>query len=404
MKIALKFHNLKLDENELKKQALKFSKEAVQDFVSYQEDFEKLKKIIDPYLKYDNLIIIGNGGSITSYLAFEGMLGTNKKVFILDTVEPDVINNLIHSYPKTNTLIMSISKSGETISVIENTLYFADLGYQGIAITDEKTGTLCQIAKKISWPIIPHPSISGRYTGRTVSGLAPAYFSGMPIEKINAGALDCFQNSALKTGRVDPALLLSYLLWQGEKQGFSEVFLAVYSNSLGAFIRLIDQLFHESFAKNGQGLSVIAGIGPEIQHHSIQRYFGGPKNMIGLFLLLENQNQDLKIKLPNKLKDIPYKDKMINLFENLSLAHSLKLEAQGTIQDSIDSHLPTVVMNIQDRSPETVGEVLGFFQLVAYYSSKLRGVDPFNQPEVEESKKITFKLINKEDYEHNQRN
>ena len=140
MSLEINYHNLQIDQNALAKQALEFSKEPVPDFVSYQEDFEKLEKIIDPFLKYDNLIIIGNGGSITSYLAFEGMLGTNKKVFVLDTVEPDVIYKIQKQYSSIDTIIISISKSGETISVIENTLYFANLGYQGIAITNIKKG------------------------------------------------------------------------------------------------------------------------------------------------------------------------------------------------------------------------------------------------------------------------
>ncbi len=403
MRIDLKFYNLDIDQKAIEKKALQFSLDPVPDFVSYQEDFDNLKKILDPCLKYENLIIIGNGGSINSFLSFEGMLGTNKKVFVLDTVEPDVLNNLIRLYPKTNTLIMSISKSGETISVIENTLYFVNLGYQGIAITNKNQGSLSQIAKKLFWPIIHHPEISGRYTGHTSSGFAPAYFAGLPIEKINQGVIDFFNSSAIKTSKPDLALILSLLLFQAEKQGFIEIFLSVYSNFLGAFIRLIDQLFHESFAKDDKGMSVIAGIGPETQHHSIQRYFGGPKNMVGLFTILEKQNQDLKINISNNLKDISYKNKTLDIFNNLFLSRSLFLEAQGTIQDSINSHLPTIVMSIKDRNPETVGELLAFFQLVAYYSSKLRGVDPFNQPEVEESKNITFEQIIKEGYEHNKR-
>ena len=118
-------------------------------FEKYKEDFDTLKKAIDKYSRFRNLIVIGNGGSNTSFKAFHQALvpmDSKKKAFILTTMEPDLINEIKTVFPKRKTLVMPISKSGTTVGIIESMLAFS--GYKMLPVTTPGTGALSVVAEK----------------------------------------------------------------------------------------------------------------------------------------------------------------------------------------------------------------------------------------------------------------
>ncbi|MDO8627393.1 MAG: glucose-6-phosphate isomerase, partial [Candidatus Diapherotrites archaeon] len=52
--------------------------------------------------------------------------------------------------------------------------------------------------------------------------------------------------------------------------------------------------------------------------------------------------------------------------------------------------IPVISIAIDKVDEENIGELIGFFQWLAIYSALLRDVNPFDQPQVENSKKISF--------------
>lgn len=368
----------------------------IPSFVAHKPDMRQIKKKLAKYKKLKNIIVIGNGGSINNFYAFYEALNDPsakdaKKAYMLNTVEPDVINFLKSVCSKKDTLVMPISKSGTTVSVIESLLAFID--YPVLAVTGNE-GTLSEMAHKQRWDTIEHPDIGGRYSGRTACGLVPALFCNLGIEDINKGAIEMYRKCSPKVPvEKNPALQLSIALYQLDKEGYTEIFMPVYATKLLGFLALIVQLIHESTGKDGKGQSIYGALAPESQHHTNQRFFGGRKNVAGIFLKIEKQlDAKSKVKVPHSLADIRLRDGYVRDIDGIPYAKALDFEYEGTRQDAVKKKIPHAVVTLDKLSSKSIGELLAFWQYVAVYSSVLREVDPYDQPQVESSKLISFTL------------
>ena len=76
-----------------------------------------------------------------------------------------------------------------------------------------------------------------------------------------------------------------------------------------------------------------------------------------------------------------------------------KKAMEGTIKAHVDGRVPNIVINIEKLDEKTIGHLLYFFELACAMSGNILGVNPFNQPGVEEYKKNMFKLLGKPGYE-----
>ena len=82
-----------------------------------------------------------------------------------------------------------------------------------------------------------------------------------------------------------------------------------------------------------------------------------------------------------------------------SLDYVNKKAIEGTIEAHVSGDVPNIMIVMQDLSEETIGQLIYFFELACAMSGKILGVNPFNQPGVEEYKKNMFRLLNKPGYE-----
>lgn len=368
----------------------KFSVDPTAPFIAWRPDIAKIKEDFAPYKTNKNIIVIGNGGSISTLESFWSALRPatdDKRLTTLTTMEPDFIARVKSENPAANTLVIAISKSGDTVGVLEDIFAFRE--YPILCVTTPDKGTLSQLAAKMGWPVIAHPPIGGRFSGRTAVAYGPAHLLGLDIgsvEKGAAGSIDACQKEG------NDAYRLAEFIFESAKAGRGEVYLPVYSTFLEGFNHLITQLIHESTGKAGKGPTILALSAPESQHHSNQRFFGGPKNMVGVFVTVENTGGPMSIDVPAAAKDLPLRDGTLAMLDAADLQHSLLSEAQGTLTDAKEQGIPFAHLAVEKLTPETVGEYLVFWQFVAYYLAALEGVDPFDQPQVERSKEISFSL------------
>ncbi len=352
----------------------------------YREDLYALIPKLEKFAKYNKLVVIGNGGSITSYDAYYGALNPQKESATIWTMEPDYIEKIQKKFKSEDTIVIAISKSGNTLGLIEALAAFSD--YDILAVTNPEEGTLSQMAKTMGWEIIPHPPIGGRFSGGTSSAFVPSQLVGIDTKKVQNGMIDGYKMK-------DLAYSLSKYYFELEKQGYNEVYVPIYSEALRSFQNLIVQLMHESACKDGNGQTFYAALSPEAQHHTNQRFLGGKKSVIGTFITVKNANNDRKISLDEKIKDIPYKSGTLDVIDGLSLQTGLLAEYHGTKLDADEKNVPNVTIEIDRICEESVGELVSFWHLVAFYSSIMRGVNPFDQPAVERSKDITLEEITK---------
>ncbi len=357
----------------------------VPNFVNYKPDFALLNKLAAQLSKYENIVVIGHGGSVTSFAAmFEVLKSESKKtVYIISTVDPAYIAEVKKKVSTVNTLVIAISKSGETVTQLEALMHFI---YYPLLFVTGSMGPLAEIAHRMNATIVVHPSIGGRYTGFTEVALLPAVLCGLDAKSIYDGGQELLQAFSEN----NPAYEAASIMMQLEDQGVCDVFMPIYSHELINFGNLIVQLCHESFGKDGKGQTYFVHEAPESQHHTNQRFFGGRKNIAGWFISTEQHGEQLITKVPENLQDIPLKSSTLAVLDGIPLQSSIHFEREATLEDARVHNIPLVDMQLEQLNSKEVGQAIAFWQMFAVYSSWLRSVNPFDQPQVENSKNISF--------------
>jgi glucose-6-phosphate isomerase len=354
-------------------------------FLSYIPDLEAIKQLAEKYQNYKNILVIGHGGSITSFLGMYSALHgqATKKAYFLSTVDPDYISELKNELAPGDTLVIAISKSGETVTQIEALSEFLD--YPLLFITGPNS-TLAQIAEARGGEVVNHPPIGGRYTGFTEIALLPAALCGFDVKAIFEAGRAFHQLFATDNEAWRAASVLAQL----EQQDYLEVFMPFYSHDLFGVSNLIVQLCHESFGKDGKGQTYFAHESPESQHHTNQRFLGGRKNIAGFFTSVRNFRHSLTTAIPQNMEGIGLKDGTLHDLSAIPLQESMRYEMEATKQDAIALNIPVLHYEIEQLDEKHLGEYIAFWQMYAVYASVIRGVNPFDQPAVENSKKISF--------------
>ena len=356
-------------------------------YFDYLEDLNYLKREADKIdFKFENIVVIGNGGAITSFKAFDGALCGSKNSYFVDSPDPALIRKVKRMCKIADTVVVAISKSGTTLGVIEALMSF--LAYKVIVITEGEEGTLRQIANKMKLQIVEHPNISGRYSGATSAGLFPALLCGINIDEIASGIEGGYKYKS-------EAWSLAKYYYELERKGYLEVYVSCYSWLLSDFRTLIAQLMHESVCKSGRGQTFYFSEAPESQHHTNQRFLGGKKNTIGTFIISKSWFDDRKIEVPKEIEDLDSKGLELKKLNGITYQQALLAEYHGTKTEADRLSIPNITIELPEVTNQSVGELLAFWQLVAFYSAILRNVDPFNEPAVTNSKHITTEEIKK---------
>jgi glucose-6-phosphate isomerase len=88
--------------------------------------------------------------------------------------------------------------------------------------------------------------------------------------------------------------------------------------------------------------------------------------------------------------DIALRDGSLKDISGVRLSDAFRYESEGTIRDALDNKIPVGTLDLEKVNEETVAYLIAFWHYMAVYSSWLRGVNPFDQPQVEKSKEIAF--------------
>lgn len=363
-----------------------FGEDQAPPFVHYVPNWSMMDEVVERFLQCQEIIIIGHGGSISGITAiisaFQNQI--TKRVSIISTVDPDRIIAVKKGIKDPNaTLVIAISKSGKTATQLEVLLQFINLP---LLIISELGTPLSEIGKRMNARLVVHPPLGGRFTAFSEVALLPAALMGLPVRHIYDGAFTLYKQWNKANFVWNAASTLFHL----EQKGFQQVFLPVYSSQLSGSIPYIAQLCHETYGKDGKGQTFIGLEGPEWQHHSLQRFLGGPQNAIGWFMSVDHSDADLATVVPPGLQTVPLGDESLFLVNGLPLSVSLSAEWKATIESGKHAGLPIIHSSLSGLTPDTFGVFLAFWQLFAVYSAHLRGSDPYNQPEVEMGKVLSL--------------
>ena len=366
-----------------------------QNLVDIKFKVDVLKK------KYKNMVVFGIGGSALGAKAIYSAMKKRspRNLYIIDNIDPDFFHNFLESINLENTCFTVISKSGSTTETVSQFLIILNIlgkSFQEklIIITDPEKGGLREFANKFNILNFEIPkNVVGRYSVLSPVGLVPLYFVDVDIEALVNGAKciekvcsnPClFENPAYISGAIQ---YLSFL----KNKNISVLF--AYSNYLKQFVEWYKQLWAESLGKEDRfGLTPIKAIGVTDQHSLLQLFMEGPNDKVITFLKIEKFKNSVKI--PefegfNKYSYL-YGKNLEDIFNYECESVKIALAKKGRINYTI----------ILDKLNEySIGELIFYFMIKTVFTGYLMGINPFDQPGVEEGKNYTYGLIGRKGFE-----
>ena len=338
------------------------------------------------FKKYEIIIIIGMGGSILGANAIYSFLKNkiNKKFIFLDNLDQLKIEKTRKEINLKNVLFIIASKSGNTIETLINSNLLKNKinSKNAIIITEEKNNLLNSFAKNKKILHISHKNyIGGRYSVLSEVGMVPAYFMGLKIENFRKDLL-LFFKSKKNLILIESVVKLSHIYNQTK---ISSIILLNYAPELNEFLYWCQQLMAESLGKEGKGMLPFVSPVPRDHHSLLQLYLDGPKDKIFYIFSL---NLKKKMKINNNIFKKHFK-----FVENKELSKVIESQKKALIQVLKIKKIPFREFKINSINEEILGELFSYFMLETALIAKLIGINPFNQPAVEQVKVLTKKYL-----------
>ena len=315
---------------------------------------------------YRRAAVLGMGGSSLAPELFSRVFGwaggpsgngaasaDGLELRILDSTHPDAVRGFRSWASEQRTLFCVSSKSGTTT---EPNAYQAAMGeiapaLDFVAITDPETA-LAELARAQEFRAIVEapPDVGGRYSALTVFGLVPAALTGIDLDALLDRARGMADACRTDDAAENPGLSLGAAIGEAALAGRDKLTI-VTSPRLAAFGDWAEQLVAESTGKAGTGIVPIVGepLG-DATAYGDDRYF--------VFMTLAD-----------------------DVDADLSRLAGELLEAGHPVQ------------RIELADPLEVGAEFVRWEVATAAAGIVLGIDPFDQPNVQESKDATRELL-----------
>ena len=157
-----------------------------------------------------------------------------------------------------------------------------------------------------------------------------------------------------------------------------------YGDRLERFAMWHRQLWAESLGKQGKGTTPVAALGPVDQHSQLQLYLAGPRDK---FYTVMTQG------LAGQGPRIVSADPELAYLNGRTIGDLADAEQRATLDTLIASRRPARAINVPHLDAQTLGGLFMHFMLETIIAAHLLGVDPFDQPAVEEGKILAKKYL-----------
>jgi transaldolase/glucose-6-phosphate isomerase len=304
---------------------------------------------------YSDVVLLGMGGSSLGPDVLRNTFGAAKgypKLHVLDTTDPATILATRRKIQLGKTLFVVASKSGETTETLSHFAYFWDLvksGNQFAAITDPGT-SLEKLAKEhnFRWIFSNPPDIGGRYSVLSYFGLVPGALMGVNVTELLERATEMASSCADSVpAETNPGVWLGAVMGRLAVQGRNKLTL-IASPKVATFGYWVEQLLAESTGKEGKGIVPVEG-----EPLGRPPVYGDDR----LFVYIR-----MDADAPNRAVTA--------------------LEKAGQ---------PVVTLTLRDKL-DLGGEFLRW-EIATAIAGSVLGIDPFDQPNVQESKDNTKRVL-----------
>ncbi len=386
-----------------KKKILKLIKKKAFGFIQdlYKKDFSVISQFSEQLKEFENILFLGTGGSslggktLVSFMDNNFLNITKPRVFFVENVDSSSISGLLQHIDLRKSACVVTSKSGETIETISQFFFvYNEFKKKRISrkkrffiITEEKQSTLKEIQESEKLDFYPHPTdIGGRYSVFSIVGLIPAITTGFNIKSFCNGGKSFLKEIETEKNFNYYFRPISDLI-NLHKTGVNMSVIMPYHDSLNNLSFWYRQLWAESIGKEGKGITPLNALGTVDQHSQLQLYLDGPRDKFFTFIGKSKEKRVVKL-------DCSYsKSKIFHYLHKNSLEGLLDAEMNATIKTITNKKIPTRRITLESYNEQFIGSLMMFFLIETIFSCFLLKVNPFDQPAVEEGKKLTKKFL-----------
>jgi transaldolase/glucose-6-phosphate isomerase len=314
---------------------------------------------------FTHAVVMGMGGSSLAPLVMQRSIRSSNglTLHVLDTTDAATVRNIENTVPLKHTLFIVASKSGTTIEPNSFLDYFYSrmqsikgdkAGENFIAITDPGT-LMVEIARKKGFrdTFLNYVDIGGRYSALSYFGMVPAALMGIDIKKFLTLAHDmvkaCAADAPLSQ---NPGFILGTAMGELAKQGRDKLtlFMPQEIETLGLWL---EQLIAESTGKEDKGILPVC---------------------------------ESTVREPEA-----YGNDRVFVYLDLPVTGSDKWRAQ--LDALTQAGHPVIIIPV--ASAEHLGQEFYRWEVATAVSGIVLGINPFDQPNVQESKDCTNRIIDK---------
>jgi glucose-6-phosphate isomerase len=304
---------------------------------------------------YHRAAVLGMGGSSLAPELFSRVFEAGEgaaELRILDSTHPDAVRGFREWATAARTVFCVSSKSGGTTepNAFHAAMAAVAPALDFLAITDPGT-SLADLARAQEFRGIVEapPDVGGRYSALTVFGLVPAALHGVDLATLLARA-GAMADACRATASENPGLQLGAFMGEAARAGRDKL-TVITSPRLAPFGDWVEQLVAESTGKQGTGIVPVVGEAPgSVDAYGADRCF--------VFVSLEAEAHPAHAALAEKLRDAGHPVEAFTLADVTDLG----------------------------------GEFLRW-EIATAAAGIVLGIDPFDQPNVQESKDATKALL-----------
>jgi transaldolase/glucose-6-phosphate isomerase len=324
-----------------------------------QVDLAALASLTEKARDFPDAVLLGMGGSSLGPEVLSQLLGSrpgSPKLHVLDTTDPGQIATVVAAIDPKNTLFIVSSKSGSTMEPELLRSFFFDLagrdGSRFVAVTDPGS-KLSTTATTDNFAATFHgdPAIGGRYSVLSAFGMVPAAAMGVAPAAFYAATAPMVRacGADVPPG-INPGVRLGIVMGEAVLARRDKLTI-VPSKGLAPFGAWLEQLLAESTGKIGKGIVPI-----DLEPLRVPTAYGNDR-----------------------------------LFVHLHLAGDQDVGLEAKLRALSGAGHP--VVSIQIRDVELVGQEFFRWEIATAIAGATIGINPFDQPDVEDAKVATRKLV-----------
>ena len=368
-------------------------------------DLAALQRIAQRYRRLETALVLGIGGSslggqAVCALAKGGPLrpeSDGTAVVFLENIDPDTFGPWLDYAERQNAGFIVISKSGSTPETVAQMLAALDrmravAGVETAAdhftvMTEPGDNPLARFARGNGMRMVDHdPKLGGRYSVLS-TGALPAMIAGLDVTALRLGAQEVVTGFLNAQSPVDcPAILGAALNLAFAKRGRRIHVMFPYADALRPFALWHAQLWGESLGKGGHGTTPVAALGAVDQHSQLQLWLDGPRDKFFTVVQIERAGT-------GPLLAGAEVDERLAYLAGRTMGDLLEAEQRATAATLMNQRCPVRTFRLQRLDERTLGALFMHFMLETIVVGYALGIDPFDQPAVEDGKALTRKHL-----------